>query len=151
MKKLFCYSLLLLPLIALACTACAQPRLVLPFAAAEVVQVEVYRFTVPTQAEQKMVTGESDIAHIVDTLTASPVRQNRLAEVAGSTVTSFRFHLTDGQFFTVLYADHGDGAGTLRSSYAFDYQTTADIGRLWAECDYDAVPVDEAFLPAYER
>ena len=90
---------LLLCMLAL-CTAaagCAQETaLQLPFDAAQVTGVEMYCFTVPADAEKKVLTQEADIRAVYELFDGLAVSDRKTQAEAGETVTGFRFYLTDG-------------------------------------------------------
>lgn len=146
MKRLFSAALAMVLLT--FCVSCAkQKTLELPFSAADVKQIELHRFHVPTAAEQKIVTSQEDIQNIIKTLESVNVKENKLEAAAGADVTSFRFNLTDGTDFEMIYVSHSVKKGEIKTSNGFEYQTTADVGAIWNNCDSDSISVEEDTLP----
>lgn len=151
-------NLLLLCVTALLCVLCIlyllnskKATIKLPFAASDVEDIELYRFKVPTSAEQKIVTSEDDIERILNMLTNIAVEKNEMEPIAGSTATSFRFNLTDGTDLEIIYVTYGVKAGEIKSSYLFDYQTSADVGAIWDNYGENHRNVGEYDLPTYEK
>ena len=107
---------LLLCMLAL-CTAaagCAQETaLQLPFDAAQVTGVEMYRFTVPADAEKKVLTQEADIRAVYELFDGLAVSDRKTQAEAGETVTGFRFYLTDGAEYELIYCAQGVKRGRL--------------------------------------
>lgn len=68
--------------------------------------------------------------------------------MAGGTTTSFRFNLSDGTEYEVLYA-YGEGrTGTIRFlSGEKEYAASADIAAFWEECECEPGDVHESRLP----
>lgn len=147
MKRIFLFALI--PFV-FCCVSCSQQKkITLPFSAAEVEEVEVYQFSVPAQAEQKRVTAREDIQNIVALLTTVTVAENPAEQTAGGTTTSFRFRLSSGSDYEIIYVSYGVKNGELKSPHAFHYRTQADIGSIWNQLDYEAVAVETVELPAY--
>lgn len=76
------------------------------FSADQVEHVEIYRFVLPDDALQRIITNPDDIQKAVRTLTQlkfrGPAQQDevQLGELTGAKVTSFRFCMKDGSEFT---------------------------------------------------
>ena len=71
-------------------------------------------------------------------------------ETAGADVTSFRFNLSDGTSYDLIYACYGVKNGELKSEAGgFKYFTSADIGSYWnnLNTDLEAIPINESELP----
>ena len=69
---------------------------------------------------------------------------------AGAAVTSFRFNLSDGTSYDLIYACYGVKNGELKSEAGgFKYFTSADIGSYWnnLNTDLEAIPINESELP----
>lgn len=145
--------LLLFLCVCLFFTACSQnTKIELPFSAKDVASIELYHYTVPAQAQQKILTSEQEITSIIETLTTIPVKKNKsYSNQTGTTVTSFRFNLTDGTDFEIIYTCYGVKKGSIQSSYMFDYQTTSDVGGKWDNFDIPAVDVSQEILPVYDK
>ena len=74
-------------------------------------------------------------------------------ETAGADVTSFRFNLSDGTSYDLIYACYGAKNGNLKSEAGgFAYFTSADIGSYWNNLnkELEATPVNESELPGAE-
>ena len=71
-------------------------------------------------------------------------------ETAGADVTSFRFNLSDGTSYDLIYACYGVKNGELKSEAGgFKYFTSADIGSYWnnLNMELEAIPINESELP----
>ena len=142
---------LLLCMLAL-CTAaagCAQETaLQLPFDAAQVTGVEMYRFTVPADAEKKVLTQEADIRVVYELFDGLAVSDRKTRAEAGETVTGFRFYLTDGAEYELISCAQGVKRGRLVIPGAqAEYFTSADVGAAWQHGG-EAAPAKESELPA---
>ena len=79
---------------------------------------------------------------------AAEKQRKAAEETAGAAITSFRFNLSDGTSYELIYACHGVKNGNLESSTGnFKYFTSADIGSYWDNIDLEAVSVEESELP----
>ena len=96
-----------------------------PFEVGQVENIEMYHYTgVPVSAEKQV------------------------EETTGGDVTSFRFNLSDGTSYELIYVCNGVKNGKLKSSTGnFEYFTRSDIGSYWSNIDLEAVPVEENELP----
>ena len=66
----------------------------------------------------------------------------------GAEITSFRFNLSDGTSYELIYGCYGVKTGNLKSSTGnFEYFTSADIGSYWYNIDREVVSVEESELP----
>ncbi|WP_312431037.1 hypothetical protein [Lacrimispora sp.] len=128
-----------------------QKRMEIPFSAADVKDIAIYQYIVPAEAEKKVVTAEDDIESILQTFNTIKVKRNRLEPISGATTTSFRSNLKDGTDFNIIYINHSVKLGEIKSSYAFDYETTADIEEIWNNYNYDVSAAEESELPTYEQ
>ena len=120
-----------------------------PFEVGEVENIEMYHYTgVPVSAEKKVVVAETDITDLYDKFEDLSLIEKQVDETAGGDVTSFRFNLSDGTSYELIYGCDGVKNGKLKSSTGnFEYFTRADIGSYWSDIDLEAVPVDESELP----
>jgi len=153
MKKTGVYLVLLLLLVALLLTGCAKTaNIVLDFSASDVKSVDLFYYEgAPVNAQKKTVTQADDIEAIIKTLTTIEVKEDTLEPVAGSNVLSFRFNLSGGSAFEIIYVNYGVKQSRIMSSYVFDYTTRADVGGLWRNSEYDAVSISDNELPVYEE
>ena len=99
-----------------------------PFEVGDVETIELYRYAgAPVSAEKKVVDAE---------------------ETTGAKITSFRFNLSDGTTYELIYGCYGVKTGNLKSSTGnFEYFTSEDIGAYWSDIDLEAVAVEESELP----
>ena len=120
-----------------------------PFEVGEVENIEMYHYTgVPVSAEKKVVVAETDITDLYDKFEDLPLMEKQVDEIAGGDVTSFRFNLSDGTSYELIYGCDGVKNGKLKSSTGnFEYFTRSDIGSYWSNIDLEAVPVEESELP----
>ena len=120
-----------------------------PFEVGEVENIEMYHYTgVPVSAEKKVVVAETDITDLYDKFEDLSLIEKQVDETAGGDVTSFRFNLSDGTSYELIYVCNGVKNGKLKSSTGnFEYFTRSDIGSYWFNIDLEAVPVEESELP----
>ena len=120
-----------------------------PFKAGDVENIEMYHFVgVPVSAEKKVIVAEETIKDLYDLFEHLSLERKAAEETAGAAITSFRFNLSDGTSYELIYACHGVKNGNLESSTGnFKYFTSADIGSYWDNIDLEAVSVEESELP----
>ena len=122
-----------------------------PFEVEDVESVEMYHYDgVPASAEKKVVVAENDIKTLYDKFKGLSLKDKTTEETAGADVTSFRFNLSDGTSYDLIYACYGVKNGELKSAAGgFKYFTSADIGSYWnnLNTDLEAIPINESELP----
>ena len=120
-----------------------------PFEVGQVENIEMYHYTgVPVSAEKKVVVAETDITDLYDKFEDLSLMEKQVEEITGGDVTSFRFNLSDGTSYELIYVCNGVKNGKLKSSTGnFEYFTRSDIGSYWSNIDLEAVPVEENELP----
>lgn len=136
----------------LVLTGCVDKtvKLALPFTADDISSIEMYRFAgAPASAEKKTVTAKGDIKTLYDELDGLPLKSGKLEETTGAVVTSFRFNLSDGTSYELIYGCFGVKKGNLKSTTGgFEYATSADVGALWTLLsNLEALPAAESDLP----
>lgn len=124
-----------------------------PFETADVENVEMYHYSgAPISAEKKVVVEEGDIKELYDMFERLELTVKKVEETTGADVTSFKFNLSDGTNYELIYGGYGVKNGSLKSvSGGFEYFTSADVGWYWEFLDeeLEAVPVEESELPKY--
>lgn len=120
-----------------------------PFEIRDVENIEMYHFEgVPVSAEKKVVANEDDIKDLYNFFENILLKEKKIEDIAGGDVTGFRFNLSDGTNYELVYVGNGDNNGKLISSTGnFEYVTSSDIGSYWSRIDLEAVPVEESELP----
>lgn len=122
-----------------------------PFEVEDVESVEMYHYDgVPASAEKKVVVAENDIKTLYDKFKGLSLKDKTTEETAGADVTSFRFNLSDGTSYDLIYACYGVKNGELKSEAGgFKYFTSADIGSYWnnLNTELEAIPINESELP----
>ena len=120
-----------------------------PFEVGDVENIEVYRYAgVPVSAEKKVVVAATDIANLYDRFEDLSLKEKQVEENTGADVTSFRFNLSDGTNYELIYVCNGVKNGKLKSiTGKFAYFTSSDIGSYWSNIDLEAVPAEESELP----
>ena len=124
----------------------------LPFEVAEVENIEMFHYDgVPVNGEKKVVTEAEDIETLYGKFHLLEVQDKKVEELTGASVTSFRFNLSNGQKFEIIYSGYGVKNGTLKIDNGATYFTMSDIGWNWEflNQEYEAVPVQESELPGY--
>lgn len=124
-----------------------------PFEVGEVENIEMYHYTgVPVSAEKKVVVAETDITDLYDKFEDLSLIEKQVDETAGGDVTSFRFNLSDGTSYELIYVCDGVKNGKLKSSTGnFEYFTSSDIGSYWSNMDLESVSVKESELPKWHN
>ena len=120
-----------------------------PFEIGDVENIEMYHYAgVPVSAEKKVIVEESDITALYDMFEDLSLEDKQVEETTGASVTSFRFNLSDGTSYELIYVCDGVKNGKLKSSTGnFEYFTRSDIGSYWFNNELEAVPVEESELP----
>lgn len=63
-------------------------------------------------------------------------------------VTSFRFNLSDGTSYEVIYSEVAVKSGrVITTGMEQDFFTSADIGAFWGSYDYEVITASEDELP----
>lgn len=147
MKRLM--PLLCMMALCTAAAGCAQETaLRLPVDVAQAAGVEIYRFTVPADAEKKVLTQEAGIRAVYELFDGLAVSDRKTQAEAGETVTGFRFYLADGAEYELIYCAQGVKRGRLVIPGAqAEYFTSADVGAAWQHGG-EAAPAKESELPA---
>lgn len=124
-----------------------------PFEVGQVENIEMYHYTgVPVSAEKKVVVAETDIIDLYDKFEDLSLMEKQVEETTGGDVTSFRFNLSDGTSYELIYVCNGVKNGKLKSSTGnFEYFTSSDIGSYWSNMDLESVPVKESELPKWHN
>ena len=122
-----------------------------PFEVGDVENIEMYHYAgAPVSAEKKVVTEESDISALYELFKGLSLKDRKVEETTGADVTSFRFNLSDGTSYELIYVSGGVKSGSLKSETGnFEYFTSADIGAYWDDLnrELEATPVNESELP----
>ena len=122
-----------------------------PFEIEDVENIEMYHYVgTPGQVEKKVIVSEQDIKNLYEQFESISYKLKKVDEVAGGETTSFRFNLSDGTMYELIYRGYGVKKGILKSPTGdFMYFTSADIGWnwRWLNEDLEAVEVDKSELP----
>ena len=128
-----------------------EVNLEFPFEIEEVDNIEMYHYVeTPGKVEKKVIKSENDIKALYETFERITYKLKKVDEVAGGETTSFRFNLSDGTMYELIYRGYGVKNGILKSPTGdFTYFTSADIGWNWQWLNKDlvAVEVDKSELP----
>ena len=148
MKKMF--MLLMAIMLGFALTACSEiVSIDFPFELSSVENVEMFRFTNPADAEKKVITESEDIEGIYQTFESISLKDKATEPTAGGSVTSFRFNLSDGTSYEVIYSAVAVKSGRIiTTGMEQDFFTSADIGANWESYDYEVIAASEDELPA---
>ena len=153
MKKMIgMINLLLLMMGVVGCNG-EKVNIDFPFEVGEVENIEMYHYTgVPVSAEKKVVVAKTDITDLYDKFEDLSLMEKQVEETTGGDVTSFRFNLSDGTSYELIYVCNGVKNGKLKSSTGnFEYFTSSDIGSYWSNMDLESVPVKESELPKWHN
>ena len=127
-----------------------------PFELSEVETVEMFHYNgAPVNAEKKIVIESKDIETLYVKF-GELLLQKKEPNISavGSSVTSFRFNLSDGTNYELIYVGYGVKNGELFSGTGnFRYFTSADIGWNWRWLNesYEAMPASVEELPTYSN
>ena len=154
MKKVITLFLTLVCVLGLA--GCGEDKIVnidFPFEVEDVENVEMYHYSgAPVSAEKKIVVAEEDIKTLYDMFERLELTDKKVEETTGADVTSFRFNLSDGTNYDLIYGGYGVKNGSLKSATGgFEYFTSADVGWYWEFLDQEleAVSVEESEISKY--
>lgn len=152
MKKIFAMVLVMVCLLSLCgCSEKEILKIELPFELADIEKIEMYHYDdVPVSAEKKLVTDKDDVEYIYNLFQELDLKQNNTEEYSGASVTSFRFVLSDGTNYEIVYVGNGVKKGVVKSSMGdFEYFTSEDIGWCWSQLNTELVaePAVESELP----
>ena len=148
MKKMF--ILVMAVMLCFTLTACNEEENIdFPFELSSIENVEMFRFTNPADAEKKVITKSEDIEEIYQTFESVSLKDKTTEPTAGGSVTSFRFNLSDGTSYEVIYSEVAVKAGrVITTGTEQDFFTSADIGAFWGSYDYEVTTASEDELPA---
>ena len=147
MKKQFTFVLAIV--LCLILSGCSEEvSLSFPFEDADVERIEMFYFIDPTEAEKKVLTEQEDIQNLYQFLSGLTLRDKETEPVAGGSVTSFRFHLSDGTAYEVIYSSSAVKSGRIwATGMDQDYFTSADVGGIYQSFPYEAEAAAEEELP----
>ena len=149
-KLLLAMAVTLGLLLSIFLAACARTvHIELPFESADLDRVEMFRFQNPAEAEKKVITDPADMKDLCDLLESISLKDRKTEPVAGGSVTSFRFHCTNGTTYEVIYSAIAVKAGRIKmTGWEKDYFTSADLGACWNNYDDPVTDAAESELPA---
>ena len=153
MKKMIgMITLLLLMMGVVGCNG-EKVNIDFPFEIGEVENIEMYHYAgAPVSAEKKIVVAKTDITDLYHMFENLSLTDKQVEETTGADVTSFRFNLSDGTNYELVYVCDGVKNGKLKSSTGnFEYFTSSDIGSYWSNMDLESVPVKESELPKWHN
>lgn len=147
MKRWIC--LIISALFCISLTACAKSvSLCLPFEASEIASVEIFHFIDPMDAEKKVITRQEDQKDLYNVFQGLSLTDKKTEPAAGAASTGFRFYLSDGTTYEILYWSVAVKSGRISTSETDESLfTSADIEANWNRYDYEAVPAAESELP----
>lgn len=146
----FCVLVFFLAALIFSLTSTSSPvHLEIPFNPSDIEFVEMFHFVNPTEAEKKTITEQTNIQSLTDTLENISLKDKKTEPVAGGSVTSFRFHGSDGTVYEVIYSSIAVKAGRIKfTGSEKDYFTAADLEACWRNYDSEIMHADEKELPA---
>lgn len=122
------------------------------FSSSNIKNIDIYKFSVPTNAEKKIVTGKNDIKIIINDINSIKIK--RKATLADSTIggaMTFVFNKIDGTQFIISY-----NGGTIKtpdgSPYQFWYKIDDNsMFSKWDNLNYSAQKVSRSELPIINK
>lgn len=154
MKKALALVLALILVFTLVGCGGKEASIAFPFDVDDVTDVEMYHFVTPSTAEKKTITERADIEALYTMFTELSLRAKIVKNTAGEETTAFRFHLSDGTVYELIYTSYGAKNGELGSpTGGFKCFTSADIGWYWTSLNeaLTAVAAAENELPSYAQ
>ena len=147
MKKQFAFVLAIV--LCLILGGCSQEvSLSFSFEATAVERVEMFYFIAPTEAEKKVLTEQEDIQNLYQFLSGLTLQDKETEPVAGVAATSFRFHLSDGTAYEIIYSSIAVKSGRIwATGMDQDYFTSADVGGIYQSFQHEAEAAAEEELP----
>lgn len=124
----------------------------LPFKAADITNVEMYHYSDPYNAEKRNIVDKEDIRELYNYFSELYVRVEETKLVTGGEIISFRFNLSDGTEYEIVYYAQAVKSGSLWiPSEELNYFTSADLCALWTSYDqYQAISVSQNELPGVD-
>ena len=104
LKKMFMLLMAIMLLFCIVLLVVEKVSIDFPFELSSVENVEMFRFTNPADAEKKVITESEDIEGIYQTFESISLKDKATEPTAGGSVTSFRFNLSDGTSYEVIYS-----------------------------------------------
>ena len=90
-----------------------------PFEVGDVETIELYRYAgAPVSAEKKVVDAEETIKDLYDMFEGLTLELKEVEETTGAKITSFRFNLSDGTTYELIYGCYGVKTGNLNPQQA---------------------------------
>ncbi len=126
-----------------------KTKIYFPFNCENVVNVEVYHHKDDSLVEKKLVTETEDMIYLYDFFQSILMEDWSGKEPEDNIgVTSFRFNLSDGNDFEIVYTGYGVKQGKLTLiENELDYFVKADIAQLYFNEDYAVSLADKSELP----
>ena len=149
MKKLKILAFMIIACVSLAaCTKTAN--IDFPFEPTDIKNIEMYHFIDPMDAEKKVVAEQNDITAICQSLERISLKDKTTEPIAGGSLTAFRFNLSDGTTYDVIYTEIDKGGEIKTADNDKYYFTSADVEGYWDNYDYDVISVkEEEIRPFY--
>ena len=117
MKKLIALVLAVVCVLGLVGCNNKTVNIDLPFEVGDVENIEMYHFVgAPVSAEKKVIVAEETIKNLYDMFEGLSLELKEVEETAGAEITSFRFNLSDGTSYELIYGCYGVKTGNLKSS-----------------------------------
>lgn len=151
MKKTIC-SFFICICFSLFITGCGNTSKLVNFTPSNVKSIDIYKFSVPTDAEKKVVTAENDIKTIINDINSIKIKgKATLADTTVGGAMTFVFNKTDGTQFIISY----DG-GTIKtpdgSPNQFCYKIDDNsMFSKWENLNYSAQKVSQSELPIINK
>ena len=153
MKKMIVLVLTLVCVLGIiGCDQTKKESFEFPFETEDVLSIEMYRFPgTDGSAEKKMITNKGDITALYTSFVKLSLTKEEVEETTEAEITSFRFNLSDGTSYDLIYYGYDIKKGTLKSKAGdFEYFTIADIGGYWdglLSTELEATIVDISEMP----
>lgn len=147
MKKItVLVSAVLLSLVLAACGK--EANIEFPFEVSDVKNVEIFHYFNPAEAEKKILTAAEDIAGTYRRFESISIKDKASEPSVGGSVISFRFNLSDGSAYEIIYGETAVKAGRIiTTDLEHDFFTSANIEAFWERYDNEAVAASEDELP----
>lgn len=143
-------TLFLAAMMCMTLVGCGNSKKIpLPFDVSEVKGIELYHYSVPTDAERKTLVYQHEIESIYNMLSGISIKDKKVEPLTGTSTTIFSFTLTDDTIYNVTYCFGDITYGTVNlSNDETTWYTSTNMESLWYASDVDSTSIETSELPA---
>ena len=145
MKKLIPLILCLFLLLCGCESYTSEQGIDFPFSLEDIVRAEMFDHTA---LEKKITEDPSELQSLYATFHFLEMRSGPIDHSEDAHIYSFRFHLTDGSTYLLIYEKNTTKGGILTGQDLAPKFTAADIAGMWDTLKGDATPIDPVDQPS---